>query len=51
MNENYLAIPEELANRILNYLASKPYIEVKQLIDGLQSMQKVVIGPKPETPV
>lgn len=34
-------IEEKLANNILNYLATKPYIEVANLIHGLNSLVPV----------
>jgi hypothetical protein len=36
-------IDEKLATSILNYLIKKPYIEVKHMCDGLQTLQ-----PMPE---
>ena len=41
-------IPRELAQALLNYLASKPYAETHQLIGALQGMKE--IKPKVETP-
>ena len=32
-------LPEEVGNKLLNYLASKPYIEVHELIDNLKVLQ------------
>lgn len=32
-------IGEELANAILNYLATKPYIEVAKMMEALQALQ------------
>lgn len=34
-------ISEQLANIILQYLASRPYAEVWQMIQALQSVEKV----------
>ena len=34
-------LTEELANKLLNYLASKPYVEVWQLINELQKVEKI----------
>ena len=33
-------IKEELANKLLNYLASKPFAEVWQLVAELQKVEK-----------
>ena len=33
-------LKEELANKLLNYLASKPFVEVWQLINELQKVEK-----------
>ena len=33
-------LKEELANKLLNYLASKPFAEVWQLINELQKVEK-----------
>ena len=35
-----LRVPIELANQIIGYLATKPYQEVYQLIDGLKEAAK-----------
>lgn len=42
-----LKISVDLANKILNYLANRPYIEVSQLIQELQQCQ-VIEQPKLE---
>lgn len=34
-------IDEKLANAILNYLASRPYVEVFQLVEALKGLKKV----------
>jgi len=39
-------ISEELANKILNYMASKPFAEVYVLITELQNEVKQSITPK-----
>ena len=43
MNEqpNEFVITAELANAILQYLISKPYVEVIQLVNGLQNLKPV----------
>jgi hypothetical protein len=33
-------IKEELANKVLNYLATKPYVEVAQIISELSKLEK-----------
>ena len=38
----YLAINEDLANTVLQYLSLKPYIEVGGMIDALKVMPLVV---------
>jgi hypothetical protein len=35
-----LQVPIELANQIIGYLATRPYQEVYQLIDGLKEAAK-----------
>lgn len=39
MDKKQFIIQEDLANAILQYLASKPYSEVFQLISGLQQLR------------
>ncbi len=39
MDKKQFIIQEDLANAILQYLASKPYGEVFQLISGLQQLR------------
>lgn len=39
-------INEELLKQLLNYLASKPYVEVHQAITALQGLEKVSKGEK-----
>jgi len=39
MDKKQFIIQEDLANAILQYLASKPYSEVFQLIGGLQQLK------------
>lgn len=34
-------ITEQLANTILNYLASRPYVEVANMIAGLQRLERL----------
>ena len=43
----YFLIEGGLANGILNYLGSKPYVEVAGLIDGLREIQPISVH-KPE---
>jgi hypothetical protein len=40
MDAHYI-IPEKLANDILKYLATRPYGEVAEYIDGLRKLTKV----------
>jgi hypothetical protein len=47
MDKKQFIIQEDLANAILQYLASKPYGEVFQLIGGLQQLK---IMDVPELP-
>jgi len=47
MDKKQFIIQEDLANAILQYLASKPYGEVFQLIGGLQQLR---IMENPELP-
>ena len=35
-------LPEETINQILNYLASKPYLEVTALVQRVQSQARLV---------
>jgi hypothetical protein len=43
-------ISETLANKVLNYIASKPYVEVAQLISELGQLQEIPsAGPIPFT--
>lgn len=37
-----LNLPEEVINAVLNYLASKPYLEVYQLVQSIQTEAKPV---------
>lgn len=41
-------IDDQLGNNILNYLAKHPYIEVYQLIQGLQNIPEFTPPPKEE---
>ena len=41
-------IDEKLANAVLNYLANRPYLEVANLIQGLQTMTPYDDGAKRE---
>ena len=44
-------ITEETVNKVLQYLASKPFIEVNQIIDELRQVQPIgEKAPKEETP-
>jgi hypothetical protein len=47
MDKKQFIIQEDLANAILQYLASKPYTEVFQLIGGLQQL-KIFESSKPQ---
>lgn len=39
--EKEFKITESLANQLLNYLASRPYIEVARLVQALSSITEV----------
>lgn len=45
---NYI-INEELANKVINYLVTKPFIEVAGLIQSLQSLPKEIKKDEKET--
>jgi len=47
MDKKQFIIQEDLANAILQYLASKPYGEVFQLISGLQQL-RMFESPEPK---
>jgi len=47
MEKKQFIIQEDLANAILQYLASKSYAEVFQLIGGLQQL-RIFESPKPQ---
>jgi len=47
MDKKQFIIQEDLANAILQYLASKPYGEVFQLISALQQL-RMFESPKPQ---
>ena len=36
----YLLLPPELGQAILNYLAARPYLEVFELVAGLQALEQ-----------
>jgi hypothetical protein len=38
---NLYALPEDLANAILNYMADRPWREVNNLIVGMQNLRRV----------
>ena len=38
--KNYI-LPEALGNEILNYLASRPYVEVFKMVDAMKKMNFV----------
>lgn len=46
-----ISLPTELVNRVVGYLASKPFAEVHELINGMQRQAKPCTSceePKPE---
>ena len=43
-----LKLPIELANQIIGYLATRPYQEVYQLIDGMKKAAEPPQPPKKE---
>jgi len=47
--EKEFKITESLANQLLNYLASRPYIEVARLVQALSSITEVTQETKVET--
>lgn len=49
MNEKKFIIGEKLANVLLRYLGSKPYIEVVELVNVLQTIQPVSEPEKQES--
>lgn len=42
-----LIIKEEVLNTMLNYMAGKPYIEVKELIETVLNTVKPLEAPEP----
>ena len=55
MNANVMMIPTELAQRIINYLATKPYAEVAPIIQELakasNDSQVIASGTMPPAPM
>lgn len=43
-------IPEPLANKILNYLGNRPYIEVYEMIGAMLRLEKAPEAVMPPTP-
>jgi len=42
-------IDEKLANTVLQYLASRPYVEVFQLVEALKTLEKCTPEKKEKT--
>ena len=42
------AIDENLANKIINYLANRPMIKVEDMVNGLRKLQPIEIQEKKE---
>lgn len=40
-----IGVPVQLAQKIADYLGQQKYLEVKELMDGLQSVRAVSIAP------
>ena len=51
MNENekrVAMIPEDIFNAVIEFLLSKPYGEVAQLVDGIKGNVQIANVPSPE---
>jgi len=47
--KNY-TVPEDVLTKVLNYLASRPYVEVFELVRAIQGSSKVVEDAAPTPP-
>lgn len=45
--KNY-SVPENVLNAVLNYLSTKPYVEVFEVVQAIQKNSTLISEPEPE---